>query len=471
MDIKKEKKFFKNKLSSDDIIFFDFNQNGVEGFLIYVDSITDRELLGRLVLTPLSTLDNFEEQNVMKNILNANVESQKDKSKIIEKILEGYTALFISKLEKAILVDLKKFDVRAISEPPTSAVLKGPREGFNESIRTNLSMIRRRIKNQNLVIENMLLGKQSKTSISILYMSNIADNGIIATLKERINTLSIDNIPDSSYVARHLKERKHSLFRQIGTTEKPDVLSAKLMEGRIGIIVDGSPIALTVPYLFIEDFQSSEDYYRTDYKSNLSRILRGTAIIVAILLPAIFVSAQLFHLEFIPLKFLITIVNSIKGIPLSPSYEMLFTLIIFEFLNEASIRMPKYVGMALSIVGALVLGETAVAAGIVSSPTILIMALSGICLYTCPDLVDTMSILRFAFLIVAGTFGGYGLLISIALLLIYISSIDSFGIPFLSPYSPLVLKDLKDGIIMDNVANMKKRPISLKTHKNKVRMK
>ena len=205
-------------------------------------------------------------------------------------------------------------------------------------------------------------------------MKNIADDGLVTTILEKLKKISIDNIPDSAYLQKLLSDRKNSLFKQIGTTEKPDIFVAKLMEGRIGIIVDGSPLALTAPFLFLEDFQNSEDYYKSPYKTNMERLLRVVSIFIAVFLPGIFVAAQLFHMEFIPLKFLLTIVSSVRGIPLSPTYEMFFTLLIFEILNEASVRMPKYVGMAVSIVGALVLGETAVQAGIVSSPTILIMA-------------------------------------------------------------------------------------------------
>ena len=462
---------YQKKLTSTDIVFFDFEYKNVCGFLIYVDSISDRENIGRLVLDPLSELtEGKNPQEIAKGIFNANTQVEKNEDVVIEKILDGFTALFINGDENAILVDLKKFEVRAVAEPPTSNVVRGPREGFNESVRTNLSLIRRRIKNPNLCIESQTVGRQSKTSICICYLKNIADDNIINEVTKRVKKIDIDNIPDSSYISKLIVDNRSSLFKQVGNTEKPDIFCAKLMEGRIGIIVDGSPIALTVPYLFWEDFQDSEDYYKSDYKANTDRILRVCSVLAAVLLPAIFVAAQLYHLEFIPLDFLLTIVNSVKAIPLSPSYEMFFTLIIFEVLNEASVRMPKYVGMALSVVGALVLGETAVSAGIVSSPTVLIMALSGICLYTVPELVDTMSLLRFLFLLMAGSFGAYGILIGMALLVAYLSSLENMGVSFLSPYSPLSIKDLKDGMVMDYVRNMKKRPVALKNHKNKTRI-
>ena len=465
------KTLLQKRLNASDIIYFDFTTNNFSGFLVYVDSITDRESLGELVLRPFNEKTiSLNETEICNSILSANVEIAKDIDNSINKILSGKTALFIYGLKKIILVDLKKFDSRSISEPPTSSVIKGPREGFTESIKTNISLVRRRIVSEHFKIENFTIGKQSKTTIAFCYMSNIADDNIVNNIRKKLQSVSIDNIPDSAYLQKILSARKNSLFKQISTTEKPDIMVAKLMEGRVAIIVDGSPLVLTAPYILLEDFQNSEDYYKSTYKANMERVLRVLSILIAVFLPGVYVAAQLFHMEFIPLKFLLTIVSSVRGIPLSPTYEMFFTLLIFEILNEASVRMPKYVGMALSIVGALVLGETAVQAGIVSSPAILIMALSGICLYTVPELVGTMSLLRFTVLLVAGTLGGYGILIISTFLFCYLSSMESFGVPYLSPYSPLVSNDLKDGLLMDNLLNMKKRPISLKNYKNKVRM-
>jgi spore germination protein KA len=252
------------------------------------------------------------------------------------------------------------------------------------------------------------------------------------------------------------------MFKQVGSTEKPDILVAKLLEGRVAVLVDGSPIALTLPFVLIEDFQSPSDYYNSPYNATIARIIRIFSVGVSVLLPAIFVSAQLFHLQLIPLSFLLTIVNSIKGIPLSPSYEMFFTLLIFEILNEASVRMPKYVGMVVSIVGGLVLGETAVNAGIISAPILMLVAFSGICLYTVPELERTMSMIRFGFLIVSGSVGIYGVIAGILFCLIYLISFESYKTPLLAPFSPLITKDLNDGFYKGFLLEEKSRPVSLK---------
>ena len=312
------------------------------------------------------------------------------------------------------------------------------------------------------------VGKYTSTAVALMSIDGITDDKLTDKIRKKLQSIDIDGIPDSSYLTKMLNERKNSLFKQIGSTERPDVLIERMLEGRVGILVDGSPFALTLPYMLIEDFQTAEDYYISHYRANLVRTLRVFAIFFSVFLPGLFVAAELFHLQLIPLNFLLTIVNSIKGIPLSPSLEMFFILLIFEILNETSIRMPKYVGMALAIVGALVLGETAVNAGLVSTPSLLIMAMSGISIYTVPELTETTSLLRFVVLIVAGSVGGYGIVLIEAFLVCYLCTTENYGVPYAAPYSPLILNDLQDGIYMSDATSMPLRPEALKP-KNKRR--
>lgn len=475
-DVNYNKKVVKAILGSDDIVFFDFELGKTSALCVYVDSITDKELLGLEVLAPLKKLCSEKSaaktniSHLAKAITLANVKTESKITDATNDILSGNAMIFIDGKNKAISADLKKFEVRAISEPPTGLAVRGPRNGFTESIKSNLSLVRRYLKSPDLKVETFEKGRYTKTSIAFMYIDGISRPEIIDKIRQKIQEIDIDGIPDSSYVSKLLNERKTSLFKQVGSTERPDVLIERMLEGRAGIIVDGSPFALTLPYLLIEDFQAAEDYYISEYRANLVRALRVIAMIFSILLPSVFVAAQLFHLQIIPLNFLLTIINGIKEIPFSPSLEMFFVLLIFELLNETSVRMPKYVGMALAVVGALVLGETAVNAGIVSTPAILIMALSGISIYAIPELVETTSVLRFIYLIVAGSLGGYGLILITAFLIIYLCSADNYGAPYLAPYSPVLLNDFQDGLYMNNVIGMVKRPEALGA-KNKTRQK
>ena len=465
------KKHLTDKLKKADVVFSDITIGRKKALLLYIDALTDPDRIGDLIIRPLLKLKPLPPpQKLIASMPDANITLVVDTAEVAEKVLDGQAVVLFDKATAGLSFDVKKYDFRAISEPPTSAVIKGPREGFTESIKANVSLVRRRLKTDKLIVEKFKVGRLTKTDVFVVYLDGIADDKVISKLKMRVENIDVDGVMDSSYITKFIDEHKTSLFKQTGNTEKPDIFVAKVLEGRVGVLVDGSPIALTVPYLMFEDFQSSEDYFQNVYRSNMERIVRLISIFLAVFLPSVFVSAQLFHLQIIPLNFLLTIVNSIKGIPLSPSLEMFFTLLIFEILNEASIRMPKYVGMALSIVGALVLGDTAVRAGIVSTPTIMIMALSGICLYTVPELVDSMSFLRLLFLIVAGSIGGFGILLLCCYLLIYLTSLENFDTPFLAPFSPFVKNDLKDSAFMTFLPDMTNRPETLKP-KNKKRMK
>lgn len=458
----------KERLHSDDIEILDINISSEKACLIYVSDIVNKEAIGQLILRPATEYLGEISVEAIDSIFLSPEKTTTDKTeKTVNEIVSGSAVLLINGITTAFIFGLKKFEKRAITEPPTSTVIKGPREGFVESLPVNVSMIRRRLKTSNLTFEHFSVGQYSNTTVALCYVSGIADRALIKKLRKKLKDIKIDAVLDSSYVSKLIGEHRSSLFKQVGNTEKPDILIAKILEGRVAIIVDGSPIALTVPYLLIEDFQSPSDSYNSSYSATLARSLRFLAVIISLYLPALFVSAELFHLQLIPLSFLLTIVNSIKGIPLSPSYEMFFTLVIFETLNEASVRMPKYVGMVVSIVGGLVLGETAVNAGIISAPALMIVAFSGICLYTVPELEQTFSVMRLLFLIIGGSIGAYGIIIATVFLLIYLVSFESFSLPLLAPFSPLVPKDLKDSLYKGFLLEQSTRPDSLKVRNKK----
>lgn len=461
--LKQNVKRLKEQLTSEDITFLQVKIGDNDGVLIFVNDLVDKNTVGELVLRPLSSVKtNLDENGLFNLFLSPEKKKFHTISDVIKEVLLGSAVLICDGVACALSFGLKQFEKRAITEPPTSTVLKGPREGFVESLPTNISLMRRKLKSPDLVLEHLTVGKYSKTPVAICYLKGITSGHLVKKIKEKIQKINIDAVLDSSYLSKFLCEHKFSIFKQLGNTEKPDILAGKILEGRVAIFVDGSPIALTAPYLLVEDFQSPSDYYNSSYSATVARYIRIISVFIALFAPALFVSAELFHLQLIPLSFLLTIVNSIKGIPLSPSYEMFFSLLIFEILNEASVRMPKYVGMVVSIVGGLVLGETAVNAGIISAPTLMIIALSGICLYTVPELEQTFSVLRIAFLIIAGSLGLYGLLVAVALLMVYLVSFECFNTPICAPFSPLILQDLKDTNYKGFIQELSMRPKSLK---------
>lgn len=468
----KNVKAVKKILSSQDILVFEFVSDGGKKFAaIYADGICNKQLLGELVVKPLRAVKKDDELEKVRLMLASPEVKDGDKiTDAVKEIQDGNAVLFIDGEKDFFILGLKSPPARAVAEPPTQIAVKGPREGFIEEIKTNMGLVRKRIKSPNLQIKTLKSGKQSETTVALVYIEGVCPKGLPEKIEKEISENKIDLIPDSSYVSAFISNRPRSVFKRCGTAEKPDIFCAKVSEGRVGILVDGSPIALTVPYMIVEDFQTSEDYYSSSYRATTLRIIRFASVLIGIFLPAIYISAQLFKIQLIPYRLLLKISSSVQGIPLSPSIEMFLTLLVLEVLNEASIRMPKYVGLALSVVGALVLGDTAVQAGIISTPAIIIIAFSAICLYTVPDLVETTTTLRWLFLIVAGSIGPFGVVALTAFLIAYLVSEQSYGVPLVAPFSPLIKGDLYDSMIKANMYSLKRRPEALKSG-DKVRLK
>lgn len=465
-------KKIKEILTSPDIMTFEFSSlSGKRFAAVYLDGLADKNLLGELVVKPLSAAKEEDDgQEIARLLASPEIKEGKDLQEAISGILDGNAALFIDGADLFYIIGLKNPPGRAVMEPPTQITVKGPREGFTEDIKCNLGLVRKRLKSPDLQVKMLSSGKQSATAVALLYLKGVCREEVVKEIEENIKKNKIDLIPDSSYISSFISKHPRSLFKHCASCEKPDIFCAKLCEGRAGIIVDGSPLALTAPYMLVEDFQSAEDYYVTSYRATILRFLRVAAVLIGVLLPALYICAQLFKIQLIPVKLLFKIASSVSGIPFSPSVEMFLTLMVLEVLNEASIRMPKYVGLALSVVGALVLGDTAVKAGIISTPAIIIVAFSAICLYTVPDLVETTTTLRLLFLMVAGSIGLYGVVLLAAFLLCYLSSEQSYGVPLLAPFAPLREGDLKDAFYKANLYSLKKRPGSLGAT-NKVRFK
>ena len=462
----------KDVLTSEDIIVFEFaSLSGKKFAAIYADGVADKQLLGELVAKPLKDVKEDDKlDDIKKRLASPEVKDGEKIADAIKEVSDGNAVLFVDGEKDFFIIGLKKPPGITVAEPPTQVTVKGPREGFTEDIKTNLGLVRKRLKSDKLQIKTIKAGKQSDTAVAIMFIDGVCPDGLAERVEKEINDKSIDIVPDSSYIAASISKKPKSLFKRNGTCEKPDILCAKISEGRVGILVDGSPIALTVPYMLVEDFQAVEDYYQVSYRSTILRILRVIALLVGVFLPAYYVSAQLFKIQLIPYRLLLKVSSSVSGLSLSPSVEMFLTLFLLEVLIEASIRMPKYVGLAMSVVGALVLGDTAVQAGIISTPAIIIIAFSAICLFTTPDLVETTTTLRWIYLIIGGSLGAFGIVFFTAFLICYLVSEQSYGVPLMAPFAPLIKGDLYDSIVKSNLFVLKKRPNVFKA-KNKVRIK
>lgn len=455
-------------LKSREVQFF-----GTKILIMFFAEITDNQMLNDSVIFPITSWVKPKEKSVVKevkdNVLsNIEVNEVDTVREAIDKLLMGHTLILVDKAEKFLTCDCEKIVVRSIAEPPTSLVIKGPREGFNESLKYNLSLIRKRVHGDDLVMQTLQIGEMTKTQVCVVYFNSIADKKIVKSIIKKLKAIKIDGVVDSHYLLSYLQKNPHSLFKQIGDTEKPDVLVAKMLEGRIGIIVDGTPIALTLPFVLIEDLQNSDDYYGQPIRATFLRILRLIGVIIAVLLPGVYIALEIYHYKILPTEFLVTIMNTTQGIPFSPFVEIVFVVLLFEILYEANLRMPQYLGMATSIVGALILGETAVNAGLVSPPTVLIVALSGITFYIVPSQAAQFSILRLVACVVGAIMGLYGILLFCIFILSYLSSFDSYDSAYLAPIAPYIKADQKDFLLRKPIKELVKRPRSIANNKKNI---
>lgn len=442
--------------------------------LLYLADLTDLNIVNDNLLRPLMEYEGEVGKDyldiIAKEVLSdAEVSSVETEEEAVQKILKGFTLLIVDKESKILCVNAEKITVRAVETPPNSVVVKGPRQGFNESLKYNLSLLRQRLATEKLAIKTMTLGRLTQTQVAICYLNGVASKKVVNDIMKRLSKIDIDGVLDSSYISNFLQKKPNSIFKQIGDTEKPDILCAKLLEGRVGIMVDGSPIVLTLPFIILEDLQSSDDYYNQHVRISFVRLLRFVGIILAILLPGVYVSLQVYHYKIIPIEFLITIMNTTQGIPFTPFTEIVFVILLFEVLYEANLRMPQYLGMALSIVGALILGETAVNAGLVSPPAVMIVALSGLTFYVVPNQATQFSMLRLLFTLFGAVLGLFGILLGVIGVVSYLSSFDSYDSAYLGPIAPFVAKDQKDFFIKQSERNMKLRPLSIANNRKNLR--
>lgn len=442
--------------------------------LFYIDALIDKILFADGVLAPIEELSQTKKQskNVLKMIEKKIVsvsggESLDKADDAIQKILSGCVVIAT---QKGILsYPVYGLEARSVQEPPTSRVVKGPREGFVEDLPRNLGLVRKRLKTPNLKIKDLFVGRQTNTMVSIVWLEGIAKPEIVKEVEKRISAIDIDAIIDAYYIESFLETNKIKFFRRVGNTEKPDIFCAKILEGRVGILIDGSPIALTVPFMIFEDLQSSQDYYAIPAQATFVRIMRLLGLIFAILMPGVYVALESFNYRILPINFLITLLSNIEGLSVPPLIELLIVLFLFEVITEASLQMPNALGMALSIIGALALGNTAVDAGIISPPAIVVVAISSVALYIIPDQISETRLLRILFTVVGGVIGLYGIMTCFILLTTYLTSIKSFGVPYLTPIAPNVSKDKKDGFFKTSTNDMKTRPEFI-AGKNKTRM-
>ena len=470
----------KKKFKSDQsLLFREFSiggTNNVECLAVFIDGMVDVARINTEIISPLLELKKEDTEDiylpaVLKDkIASAQVEKTADFTKLINYLLNGYTTIFIDGYEDALAINTQSINRRRISEPVSEKVVRGPRDGFNESLPNNITLIRARIKSENLKFHFREIGRETKTKVCLCYMENIADDGIVKEVEKRLDAIDIDGILDSGYIQELISDEGYSPFRTIGHTERPDVVAGKLLEGRIAILCDESPFALTLPFLFLEYFSANENYYNHFYYATFNRMLSLIGFILSTSVPAIYTALITFHQEMLPTPLILSISAARQGMPLPTIAEIILILFVFEVLREASIRIPEVVGQTISIVGALIIGEAAVEAKLISAPIVIIGALSGITSYLVPKMEQAGIIVRLVILLASAFLGLYGYAFCGIVLFIYLTSMRSFGVPYMLFDSSLSAEDQKDVIFRAPWWAMTKRP-RLLASKNIVRKK
>ncbi len=360
-----------------------------------------------------------------------NLEISPDLDKALIQIGSGDCVVLVGHEPRCIIIDTKGMAQRANSIPETEVSLLGPQDGFNENIMANLGLLKKRIASHRLKCEFMMLGRRSHNKLVVCYLQGVVRPELVTKLKARLEKIDIDSILDGNVLAELIRDHPHALFKTVGKTARPDILAAKLLEGRIGIILDGSPIALTLPYIFAEGFQSPDDYYQSYLYGNVGRILRYCGFLIAVFLPGFYLGVVNFNPGVLPAHWFYTVLSSSAGVPIRPVSEMLLLFFAFEILRETGSRMPQGLGLALNVVGAVILGDAAVNSNIVSTPMVIIVAFSGLTGLMIKDLKGPIFYSRLISILASAFFGLAGLFLAAVCLLLHLASLSSLGVPFL----------------------------------------
>lgn len=447
-----------------DIKFRPLKVENTTAYLIFVDGLIDQasiqyhalhELLAEMKITEL-TPDLIEQ----KIVTISDVTEADNLDAIVKQVLDGNTVLLVDGLEQALVFNSKGGQRRAVSEPETETAVRGPREGFTENIAVNIALLRQKIRSPHLKLITKELGTETRTIVGLMYLDHLAAPDLVNEVEARLDRIKIDAILESGYIEELIEDDPNSLFPQIQNTERPDTIAGNLLEGRVAILVNGTPFALILPTTFWQFLQANEDYYHRFHITVFLRVLRIFMIFLALLLPAIYIAVTTYHQEMIPTNLLYSIAASRESIPFPAFVEALIMEVAFEALREAGLRLPKIIGQAVSILGALVIGQSAVEAGIVSAPMVIIVSLTGIASFTIPkfNMAISIRILRFPMMILAGMFGLFGISLGSILIVTHLCKLRSFGIPYFSPLAPLKWSEFKDIFIRAPWWAMNKRP-------------
>ncbi|MFJ7471698.1 spore germination protein [Peribacillus frigoritolerans] len=465
-----------------DVHFREFNlgRTGIRSVIIFVDGLSDKDLIDKHIMPSLMVdfsaeykqppylKGSISKEFIKNEVLSiSEIEAVRSIKELASKVLAGSAALLIDGSLDALILGTTKHKTRAIEEPVSEALVRGPRVGFTESLSDNTSFLRCSGEIENLSLVKFQVGKRSKKDLVVAYIKDIVNPELVQEVESRIKKIDIDSVPESGYVEQFIEDNYLSPFPQVQNTERPDRVIAALMEGRVAILLDGTPFALIVPVTLSMMLQSPEDYYERWIPGTFIRMLRYLAAVLALFTPSLYIAFISFHSGLIPTKLAISIIGTRSGVPFPALIEALFMEISIEILREAGLRLPKPIGPAMGIVGGLIIGEAAVQAGIVSPVLVIVVALTAISSFTIPQysIGITLRMLRFPAMLCAATFGLYGVILFFLFMASHLVKLKSFGVPYLSPAVPYRLSEWKDLMVRMPLMMMKRRPKMMHTKK------
>ncbi|MCX8132238.1 MAG: spore germination protein [Clostridia bacterium] len=444
--------------------------NKHEAYFIYIRGLTDKDLIQRDFISPIIAMsfDQLSAGIAINNIPCAELNLIYDPSEVVDSILSGNSVFICNALPFAVSCMLSDIEKRSIDEPITEKNVRGPHEGFVEVLDTNLSILRRKIKNSKLKYKTLSLGLQTNQQVVISYMEGLANEDIINSLYKKLSSIKIDGLSAIGYIEQIITSHPNSLFPQFIATERPDRAMAALLEGRLVILQEGTPVVLIAPVSFISFFQALDDFSTLWTHGSFIRLLRIAALVITLLLPSLYIAVTSFHYYAVPLHLLVPLAESRSRVPFPPIIEVLILEATVEMVREASIRLPSYIGTAISVVAGLIIGEAAVQAGIVSDLLIVIVAATAVASYVIPtyDMAMAIRILRFLFILASSVFGIIGIVVCTALTFAHMITMESLGQPYFQPFSPLNTRDFKDSVLRMPLKVLRKRPNSARTKNN-----
>ncbi|OAB71910.1 spore gernimation protein KA [Paenibacillus crassostreae] len=465
--------FLQSKLgNSPDFIIRDFSEKSTDSNFLaicYIEGLIDQKLLSDLIEALITEMDSAASYIsdvhtatalLKKKLPMGNIQIIHSEDQLIHAILSGTVIIAIDGIQYALAITISGGIRRAIEEPSSQTVIRGPKEGFTEELSTNITLLRRRLKTPDLKLESHIIGLHTQTRVTLVYIEGIARPEVIAEVTKRLQAIDTDSILESGYIEEFIQDEPITPFPTMINTERPDTVAGCLLDGQFAVMVDGTPFVLIAPVTFFNFFQSSDDYYQRYDISTFLRMIRMVSFIIALLLPSMYIAVTTFQQEILPTTLLITLASQREGTPFPALMEALIMELIFEVIREAGVRMPRVIGPAISIVGALVIGQAAVEAGLVSGAMVIVVSFTAISNFVIPyfNMASAVRLIRFALMLLAGTLGLFGILAGTIPILVHLVSLKSFGVNYMTPYAPFYKSNMKDLLIRAPWWAMKTRP-------------